>query len=279
MTSLYIINSQKEKESFSYQKVYNSARRVGASKKLAQKIAKIIEKEVYPGIKTSEIFGRIKRLLHPKAALKFNLKKGMRKLGPTGFPFEKYIGEVLRESGFKVKINQYLPGFCLRSYEIDFVAEKNKLVYVGECKYRNLFGERVHSREVLENYARFLDILKGPYFRTKKYRDFKVKTMMATNTKFTNRARDYSYCTGIELLGWRCPKDKGLEYLIEKEKVYPITILPSLKSYLKDIFVSEKLMLAKDVLKINPQKFAKKFKISVKSFDTLIKEAKILLYE
>ena len=154
MASLYVINSQKEKEPFSSQKVYNSARRVGASKKLAQKIAKIIEKEVYPGIKTFEIFGRIKKLLHseiPKAALKFNLKKGMRKLGPTGFPFEKYIGEILRESGLKVKINQYLPGFCLRSYEIDFVAEKNKLVYVGECKYRNLFGERVHSGEVLEN--------------------------------------------------------------------------------------------------------------------------------
>jgi len=36
-------------------------------------------------------------------------------------------------------------------------------------------------------------------------------------------------------------------------------------------------MLAKDDLRINPQKFAKKFKIPLKHFYPLIKEAKILL--
>ena len=280
MASLYVINSRGEKELFSLKKVLNSARRVGASPELARKIAQTLNKEVFPGMKTSAIFKRIRQLLSkdaPKSALRFSLKEGIRKLGPTGFPFEKYIGEVLRRYGFTVKINQFLSGFCLTNYEIDFVAEKNGLVYVGECKYRNLAGERVDSGNVLKNHARFLDIQKGSYFKSKRYQGFEIKTMMVTNTKFTGRAKDYSRCTGIELLGWRCPKDKGLEYLVEKERLYPITILPSSRGYLKDIFVSEKMMLAKDVLRIDPQSFAKKFKVKIRLIESLIREARILL--
>ena len=278
--SLYIINSRGEKKLFSCQKIYKSARRVGAGKKLAKKIAQSIEKEAYPGIKTSEIFKKVKKLLceeTPRAAIRFNLKNGMRKLGPTGFPFEKFINEIFKKLGFETKINQYLPGFCVRNYEIDFLARKGNLIYIGECKYRNAVGERVHSKNALANYARFLDILRGPYFKSKKYQNFKVKTMMVTNTKFTSRAIDYSCCMDVELLGWKYPKSKGLERLIEKEKFYPVTILPSLRGRLKDIFISEKIMLAQDILKIDCQKLAKKFKIPIKRFEPLIKEARILL--
>lgn len=280
MAQPYVINSRGEREPFSFKKAYDSARRVGASRALAGEIAESIKKEVFPGIKTSAIHEKIRKLLSKKvfnSALKFSLKSGMRQLGPTGFPFEKYIGEVLRESGFRVKINQLLPGFCIRGYEIDFVAEKDKTVYVGECKYRNLPGDRVHSGDVLENYARFLDVVKGPYFKSKRYRDFRLKTMMVTNTKFTGRSINYSRCVGIDLLGWRTPRNRGLEYLIEKEKVYPITILPSLKGHLKDVFVSQRMMLAKDVLKIDPRKFANRFKLTVRQIESLAREAKVLL--
>ena len=277
---MYVINSRGEKEPFSSQKAYRSAKRVGASTVLAGEIAEIIKKEAFPGIKTSDIFKRIKKLLSkkaPKSAIRFSLKEGMRKLGPTGFPFEKYVGGILKKRGFEVKINQYLPGFCIRSYEIDFLAQKDNLIYVGECKYRNFSGERVHSGNALANYARFLDILKGPCFKAKKYQNFKLKTMLITNTKFTSRTRDYSRCMGVELLGWRYPQNRGLEFLIEKEKLYPITILPSLKGYLKDIFVSERIMLAQNVLEINPQRFSKKFKVPIKYLESLIREAEILL--
>jgi Holliday junction resolvase len=280
MVSLYVVNSRGEKEQFSLEKVYNSAKRVGASPELAREITETLKKEVFPGIETSAVYKRIHKLLSrsvPKSALRFSLKQGMRKLGPTGFPFERYIGEVLKRYGFEVKINQFLPGFCLKDYEIDFVAKKDGLVYVGECKYRNLPGERVDSGDVLKNHARFLDIEKGSYFKSKKYQGCEIKTMMVTNTKFTDRAKDYSSCAGIELLGWRHPKDKGLEYLIEKEKLYPVTILPSLRGYLKNIFVSEKKMLAKDILKVDSQKFAKKFKVKTRLVESLIREAETLL--
>ncbi len=277
---MYVINSNGEKEPFSFQKLYRSIRRVGTPPKLAMEIANAIEKEVYSGISTSDIFKKVKRLIYPRlkrAALRFNLKKGMRKLGPSGFPFEKFIGEIFKKMGFEVKINQHLPGFCLKDYEIDFIAKKGNLIYVGECKYRNYAGEKVHSKDALVNYARFLDILKGPYFKTQKYKNFKVKSVLVTNEKFTTSSLVYSKCNNIGLLGWKYPKNRGLEYLIEEYALYPITILPSLRGPLREIFVSEKMMLVQDVVKINPKKFSKIFRVPPKLIFSLTEEAKSLL--
>src|SRR4030042_7195837 len=228
---IYVTNSLGEKEPFSFKKVYRAARRVGAPRGLAKEIAENIKKEIYPGITTIEIFRRVKRRLNqilPEAAIRFNLKRGMRKLGPTGFPFEKYIGEIFEKNGFKVQINQNIPGICC-VYEIDFLAKKEDVFYIGECKYRNLAGGRVNLDIALANYARFIDIKQGKFF-TKVFKKVKIKSLLVTNNKFTSEAVKYSRCVGVELLGWNYPKSQGLEYLIEKQKLYPITVLPSLKS-------------------------------------------------
>ena len=280
MNSLYVINLSGEKEPFSFQKVYNSARRVGASKGLAQDIAQVITKQVYPGIRTSEIFSKVIKMLHsetPRAALRFNLKRGIKKLGPTGFPFEKFVGEIFRKLGYEVKINQYIPGHCIRNYEIDFVAQKENIIYIGECKYRNLPGEKVHSKDALANYARFLDICNSSFFKSKKDEGLEVKTMMVTNTKFTQKTLDYFKCIGIDALGWRYPKTQGLESLIEENKFYPITILPALNSYLADFFVSKKIMLVQDILDIDSKRLSKKLKIPERQILILKKQAEDLL--
>ncbi|MCD6233287.1 hypothetical protein J7J81_02840 [bacterium] len=277
---IYIINSRGEKEPFSLKKVRRSARRVGASRELAKEIAGVLQKEAYPGIRSSEIFRRIKQILHretPGAALRFNLKKAMRKLGPTGFPFEKYIGEIFKYNGFEVKLNPYIPGFCCRSYELDLLARKDNLLYVGECKYHHLPQERVDLGVALANYARFLDIKKGAFLKRESFRGLQVRSILVTNTKFTAKAMKYCRCNGVEVLGWNCPRNKGLEHLIDSQKLYPITILPSLKGYLQEIFVARKMMLAKDILKINPFYLAQKTGVSETKLEQLIKEANTLL--
>jgi len=278
MPKLYVINSKGEKEPLSFKKIYRSARRVGAPVPLAQKIAKTIQVEARPGIRTSDIFQRVKELLLeqlPGAALRFNLKEGMRRLGPTGFPFEKYIGEILSRNNFKVQLNQSISGKCA-NYEIDFLAKNRKTLYIGECKYHNLAGGRVDLKIALSNYARFLDLEDSRLFQSKRLRDTKIKSLLVTNTKFTSQVIRYSRCVGIELLGWNWPKNRGLEYLIDNQKLYPITILPSLKSYLVDIFVSKRMMLVEDILKIDKLRFSKQNKVPVFHLDPLIKEAEIL---
>lgn len=270
MSKKYVINFNREEETFSSDKIYNSAKRAGASDKLAREITEDIEKKAYQGIKTSEIHQEVKKLLSresTKMALRFNLKKAFKKLGPTGFPFEKYIGEVFSRHGFKVKLNQHISGQCGK-YEIDFTAEKNNLLYIGECKYRNLPGNRVRSRDALANYARFLDIKNGRFSKKN------IKSILVTNTKFTSKVVKYSECVGVDLLGWRHPRNKGLEYFVESQGLYPITILPSLNKYLAKIFVEKRIMLVKDLLDKDIKQITK---LSEKQLKPLIKQAQSLL--
>lgn len=275
MKKINVINYRGEKELFSPKKVYRSARRVGASASLAEEISKKIEKEAFPGIKTSQIFKRVKELLSEKKknlALRFSLKEGMRRLGPTGYPFEKYAGSIFERNGFKVKLNRIISGHCC-SYEIDFLAEKENVLYVGECKYRNLPGARVGSGTALSNYARFLDIEKGKSLNSKK----KVKSILVTNAKFTSKAIKYSKCVGVELLGWHYPRKEGLEKMIDKEKLYPITTLRSLRKDVSKVLVSKEIMLVQDLLKMDLKKFARENNISLSYLNSLAKDAKLII--
>ncbi len=269
MARVYVINSRGEKEPFSFRKVYQSARNCGAPKEVALEIASQIEKEVFSGISTSQIFDRIFELLlekSPRSAIRFNLKRAIEKLGPTGFPFEKFVGKIFEKEGFEVKLNQIIPGRCVQ-YEIDFLAKKENLVLIGECKFRKEPGGRVDLKAALANYARFLDIEEGKFLNSK----VKYKSIIVTNTKFTSEAIKYSECVGVELLGWKYPKGRGLEFLIEKNQLYPITILPSVSQNLSKELIEQKIVLVKDVLEKDFEK------VKIKNKEKVKREAEILL--
>lgn len=278
--NIYVINSFKEKEPFSLNKIYNSAIRIGASKKLAKEVSEIISKEVYPEIKTYQIFKRIKEILiekNPRLAIRFSLKEGMRRLGPTGFPFEKYIGEIFYRDGYEVELNKEIEGKCLR-YEIDFLAEKENEVLIGECKFRNKPEEGlVHSNSILYHYARYLDLLSGNYFKKKIRKGFDIKTILVTNARFTGAAIEFANCKSINLLGWRYPPAEGLESIIDKKNLYPVTALPSFGSSLAKVFAKRKIMLIDDLLKIKPEKIAKEEGIEKKFISIAVNEAKSIL--
>jgi len=281
MSKLYVINNAKQKEPFSWKKVYVSARRVGAPKPLARDIATLVEDKAYPGISTKEIFRTIKQVLRkelPFAGIRFNLKAGIRKLGPSGFPFEKYAGEIFKQQGYFLTYNQFLKGRCIE-HETDFVAKKKNKLLLAECKYHHLPGNRVDARVVEYTYAAFLDIKDGNFLRKEEKQGVTPQPLIVTNTKFTSQAIKYARCVKVNLLGWRYPKDKGLEYWVESQKMYPITILPSFKRSLVDTFTRERIMLAKDLLSLDPFKFARKVGLPQKDIVALVREAKILFQE
>ena len=209
--------------------------------------------------------------------MRFNLKSGIRKLGPTGFPFEKYIGEILEKSGYDVKINQTISGQCCTDYEIDFIAQKENVLFVGECKYRNDIGGRVHIDDALANYARFLDISSEALSKNAFPKSMKIKSLLVTNAKFTDKAIDYARCVGVELLGWGYPARNSLETVIERRKLYPITVLPSLNSFLAGFFAKEGKMLAQDILEADIAKLAKKTHLPENKIRQLVNEAKLLI--
>ena len=251
MKKIFVINSRGKREEFSFQKVFDSAKRAGAQEKLAGWVANEIARKARNGIKTYDIFREVKRLLKkdsPDVALRFSLKDAMRKLGPTGFTFEKYIGRVFEALGYEVKLNQIVKGKCI-SYEIDFLAKKGDVFLLGECKYRNMLKDRVHTKDILITYARFLDI--------QEVFPAKLKPILVTNTKFTQRTASFAKCRGIGLLGWREPFNNGLEQIIDQYKLFPITILPSLNKHLAEVLSAQNKVLAKDVLSQTDKRFEK----------------------
>ncbi len=271
-----IIKSNGEKRPFSWHKVYRSVKRSGAPSGLAKEVANRVQKEVQNGWTTLQISKRVREMLQerrPSASIKFNLFWAMTQLGPTGFPFERYVARIFETQGFETSIGQWVQGKCVR-HQVDFFAEDGKTTYLGECKYHNLRGRKTSLNVILHYFARFEDLCQGPRF-SKARRNKALKTVLVTNTRFTSEAIKYGNCVGQELLGWKYPSGHGLERIIDEHKIYPITILPSFKGKSSvEIFAKEGLILAEDVL--TRQKQLEKLALPAHFLSRLEREARQL---
>ncbi|MDP3990928.1 MAG: restriction endonuclease [Candidatus Nealsonbacteria bacterium] len=262
-----IIKASGEKEKFNKEKLHNSLKRAGAEPGLAQKISQEVARSVHPGADTGKIFNQTFRSLQkasPILAAKYNLKRAIMELGPTGFPFEKYIAEILKEYGYNVRVGQQVQGHCV-SHEVDIIARKENKHFMIECKYHNSRGNRSDVKVAMYTYARFLDVKK-----------FFHQAWLITNTKCTSQAVRYARCVGLKIISWRYPKNESLEYLIEKKGLYPITILPSLNRYARERLAESKIMLARDLLKYSVNDLARLTGLRSNAVKNLQKEAKEL---
>lgn len=274
MLPLRVIKYSGEIEPFSVKKVYNSAMRAGASSSLAKEIGREVEKEAYQNIPTTEIFKKIKNRLrkeNPRLAMRFSLKDAMKKLGPAGFVFEDFVRRVISSYGIKIEPSMLINGKCSR-HEIDFLSFKENSVYLGECKYRNNSADKVDVNVCLKCFAVMDDIVSSGRFKGKD-----VKFLIVTNSRFTEEAMKYSSCKKMDLLGWNYPKDRGLEDMVESQKLYPVTILPSFRSYLAESLRREGVMLVGDILSLNIEKIGKRVNIPKKQMESLRREAEILM--
>jgi len=275
-----IIKSTGKRQLFSWRKVYHSVKRVGGPSNLAAQIANELQKEVQPGWTTLRISRRVKALLKsrkPSSAIKFNLFWAMTQLGPTGFPFQEYIARIFEAQGFKVGVEKWAKGRCIR-HAVDFIADNDRTIYIGECKYHNTRGIKTNVDVILHYFARFSDIKNGPSFIQARKEKKTVKTILVTNTQFTTQAIKYARCVGQELWGWNYPSRQGLETVIDARKVYPITILPSFRGKrLMQVFSERGLILARDVL--DKESRFKNLNLSPKLLSSLKREAHQLFEE
>jgi hypothetical protein len=112
----------------------------------------------------------------------------------------------------------------------------------------------------------------------KSYSDkgYDVKRTIITNTKFTSKSIDYADHYGLDLLGWKYPKNKGLEYYIELHGYYPVTILPSVNNLVLAELYERDILFAKDLLDSKIQNKLLKKTLNSVSVKKLIKETAIL---
>ena len=269
---MYVVKASGETEKFDPNKIKRTCLKAGASEELANKIVKEVEKKVYDGISTHDILHIALSLLKkekPMVAARYDLKGAIFRLGPAGFTFEHLIGEIFKEYGYSTKVHSILRGACV-SHEIDIIITKNDDNYMAECKYHNIPGIYTGLREALYTYARFLDLNDG--FKKGLCRKFN-QPWLVCNTKFSEDAIQYANCKDMRLIGWNYPESQGLEYIIEKNKLYPITMLRSLDTESLEKLANANLVLIKDLVNANIKELSELTKINKNKLKILSDEA------
>ncbi len=245
-----VIKASGEKSPFSEEKVRKSLRKSGADDEQINLILQEIRTQLYDGMPTRNIYKIAFSLLKSGSrhqAARYHLKYAIMELGPSGFPFEKYVAELLKMEGYKTRTGQIFQGKCV-THEIDVVAEKDNNQLLIECKYHNQRGISCNIKIPLYIHARFNDI---EAHRSKKPDDAskKRKGWIVTNTRFTADAIQYAGCSGLVLLGWDHPFGKGLKDRIDHYRLYPITCLTSLTISEKQKLLGLEIVLCSELLK------------------------------
>lgn len=265
MKKIIIVKANGEKSKFDIKKVESTCIRAGASQRSARKIARQIHHQIHDGMTTKQIYNIVLKLLlkTESSAIKqrYRLKESIMMMGPAGFSFETFVGQILEQYGYKIRsINSKVSGKCIM-HEVDLVVEsdQDKRKWLVECKYHNLPGRYTGLKESLYTHARFLDLA-----------DKFDNEMLVCNTKVSFDVIRYANCVSQKILSWRYPRDAGLERMIEDKKLYPITILSPTRKELESFF-QNKMMIAKDLLDIDVEEFTRRTRIPIRRILSLQK--------
>ncbi|MDD2571488.1 MAG: restriction endonuclease [Bacteroidales bacterium] len=244
-----------ETEVFDSQKLERSLRNAGAAEELIQAIVADILDWIFEGVTTKKIYARAFSLLRRKktvAAMRYKLKQAIMEMGPTGYPFEYLIGRVFEKQGYSVLVGQVIDGHCV-THEMDVIATGKGEQCLVECKYRQDQGNQVSVQTPLYVRSRVDDIIRKR-MTMPEYQGLKFSGWVVTNTRFSLDSMQYGKCSGLNLIAWDYPAGNGLKDLIEREKIYPITLLQQLtkkeKQELLDqgIVTCSQLIEKKDIL-------------------------------
>lgn len=210
-----VVKRSGEMEEFDPAKAINAILRVGTSPEEARAILEAVKPRLYDGMTTEELYRHIRSEMSSCQAIRFSLKKAFILLGPDGHPFETIMARIFQEMGYHTEVRQILKGRCV-THEVDVVITKDGVRGTVECKFHNSQGIKSSIQEALYTYGRFLDLRESNGVNA---------PWLVTNTKFTSDVVRYAKCVGINLIGWNYPESGGLEELVQRANIYPLTVL------------------------------------------------------
>jgi hypothetical protein len=274
----YIIKSDGKKEAYDEEKIKSSIIKAGSSPDIAAEAVRIINKKVKDNMSTNEIYNKALnrlRVLEPRVALKYSLKRAIMDMGPEGFAFEKYIAKILREYGFNTEVGQFVSGYCVQ-HEVDVVAKREGKVYLIECKYHNSPGIKSDVKTALYIHSRFLDIEKASREKDSNNHNH-LEAWLVTNTKCTSDAIKYANCVGLKIMAWHYPEVENLEYFIETKKLYPISILSTINKKQKELLLDSDIILIKELESYGADDLTRLVHVNHWYASKILNEARILL--
>ncbi len=260
-----------EEKPFSINKLKQSLRNAGADEEIIEQVAEDVNSWIYDGVTTAKIYGRAFSLLRKKksyTASRYKLKKAIMELGPTGFPFEHFIGKILEVQGFKTEVGQVVNGKCV-THEVDVIATQDKNQYFVECKYGTSQGKIFSVQIPLYIRSRVNDII-DKRKEDDRFKDFTFHGWVVTNTRFSTDAINYGTCSGLHLLSWDYPAQNGLKDLIDRDKIFPITVLHNLTIAQKQQLMEKGIVICKQISE-NPE-VLEPFQIKPRKLNSLRKE-------
>lgn len=212
---------------FDESKLRASLERSDAAPHVIEGIVREVRKLLVDGMSTRTIYREaFKRLrTHSRhSAGRYRLKRALYELGPSGYPFEHFVGKLMEGQGFKVEVGVVKPGRCV-SHEMDVWARDGQTLRIMECKFHSDAKRKSSIQSALYVQARFQDLannLSGPEA------DLHPVSYVVTNTRFTSEALAYGQCIGMVLVGWDAPRNGSLKQWIDESGFHPLTCLSGL---------------------------------------------------
>lgn len=271
MSHILVTKADGERERFDPVKLERSLMHAGATSTARARVLSRVTHELRPLMTTEEIYRRAFELLRAEeaapVAARYSTKRAVYALGPSGFPFEQFLAEVLRAHGWNVRTDMMLTGRCA-PHEVDVLAEKNGRKVGIECKFHNEPGGKTDIKDALYVHARYEDLKLAPTQSSRVDEGWLV-----TNTQFTSNAIRYARCVNLTILAWDYPRTRGLMQMIEEAKVHPLTCLTSLSDSEKRRLLDNKIVLCKSV---QTEHVLKEYGVSPNRIPQVLDEARLL---
>ena len=272
-----ILKATGERAPYDREKLIGAMMRAGANRQQSELIAGKIEPKLYDGIPSGKIYRLAYSLLKKgkshRAAGRYRLKKAIFDLGPSGHPFENFVGRLFESSGYRAKVAQIIQGKCVQ-HEVDVIALREGEVVIVEAKFRHDYRGKTTVQVPMYIKSRFDDI-KAKWEEEGKYKDRKIRGYVVTNARFTSDAIKYAECAGLGLISWDYPSSGSLKYIIDKSGLHPLTSLHTLKKSEQKTLLENGLVLCRDLSK--NRDMLKKMDFSDQKISRVLDEAELLI--
>ena len=242
-----IVKANGETAPYDRNRLIGSLVNAGTSKENIDFVLDGIEKIIYDGISTKELYRKAFSLLRNRSDIsagRYRLKKAILDMGPTGFPFEQLVGELFRTFGYEAEVGVEFQANCV-SHELDVVARNKKQMIMVECKFHSEAGRKSDVKVPLYIHSRFLDV-KSKW--QEMYDDkYDYQGWVVTNTRFSEDAIKYGKCSGLHLMSWDYPVKGSLKYWIDQAGLHPVTSLHNLRKSESRALLEKNIVLCRQI--------------------------------
>ncbi len=273
---MFVTKFDGSRQEFSRGKIIRTCLRMRATEEQAKAVADRIEREAYDGIRTKKIIELVFKYLkeyRPEVKHQLDLRDALSLLRPKP-DFEFFIHQVLEAVGYEVEPSQIVQGKCVE-HEIDGIACRGKDVIFVEVKHHSSAHSRTGGDVFLEARAVLEELVDG--YRAGRNNIGFNKILIACNTKFSDHATNYARCRGIDYLGWDAPEEKGIERIVEDNKLYPITFLKDMDPASEARLGDAGIVILKQLVELGPDKLYKRTRIQKKRLELFVQKAKEIL--